>query len=393
MSEWRETTLASVVTSNNRTISKSYEYEIIQYLDTGSITNGKIDGYQEVEISEAPSRAKRLVKDKDIIYSTVRPIQRHFGFIENPLENLVVSTGFSVIEVNQELACPKFIYYYLSSDETVEILDVIAEASTTTYPSLKPKDIENLDILLPPLKEQKSIAEVLSSLDDKIDLLQRQNNTLEELTQTLFKQWFVEADFDSTLSDIISLQSGYAFKSKDFQDFGSNSVIKIKNISNSIVNILDSDFIDDDIALQTDNKFKINGGDILFAMTGAEIGKMGIVPTNKQNLWLNQRVGMLNEKFNGAKFIAYLHLTSEFGYDYIINTATGSAQPNISATDIEKCPFVKLEKNDVEEYSKTLRPLFEKIIFNLGQIQTLKNMRDTLLPKLISGEIRIKDVW
>jgi len=185
MGKWRGTTLSSVVTSNNQSVGKNYEHEVIQYLDTGSITNGKIEGYQEVNIDEAPSRAKRLVKNEDIIYSTVRPIQ-------NSADNLVVSTGFSVIEVNKELANPKFIYYFLSSDETVKILDVIAEASTTTYPSLKPKDIESLDILLPPLKEQKAIAEVLSSLDDKIDLLHRQNKTLEELAQTLFRQWFIE---------------------------------------------------------------------------------------------------------------------------------------------------------------------------------------------------------
>ncbi len=246
-------------------------------------------------------------------------------------------------------------------------------------------------ILLPPLEEQKAIAEVLSSLDDKIEHLHRQNKTLEELAQTLFRQWVKESDFNSTIGNIINLQSGYAFKSKDFQDFGNNSVIKIKNISNSIVNISDSDFIDDNVAIKTDEKFKINSGDILFAMTGAEIGKMGIVPNTDKNLWLNQRVGMLREKFNGANFLAYLHLTSEFGYDYILNTASGSAQPNISATDIENCPFAELDKDEIEKYSKIISPMFEKIIFNLGQIKTLENMRDTLLPKLMSGEVRVKE--
>ena len=192
MSSWKECKLGDIVSSNNKSIDKTYEFKNIQYLDTGSLTNNKTDGFQEFKISDAPSRAKRLVKYQDIVYSTVRPIQRHFGFIENPQENLVVSTGFSVIETNQKLAYPKFIYYFLSSDETVEILDVIAEASTSAYPSLKPSDIENLDISLPPLEEQKAIAEVLSSLDDKIDLLHRQNQTLESLAQTLFRQWFIE---------------------------------------------------------------------------------------------------------------------------------------------------------------------------------------------------------
>ncbi|EDO9688002.1 restriction endonuclease subunit S, partial [Campylobacter jejuni] len=140
---------------------------------------------------------------------------------------------------------------------------------------------------------------------------------------------------------------------------------------------------------EVNNKFNINSGDILFAMTGAEIGKMGIVPSTNKKLWLNQRVGMVKERFLGARFLAYIHLTSEFGYDYVINSATGSAQENISATDIENCPFVKLTSEEIVSYSKQLNDFFEKIIFNLGEIQTLENMRDILIPKLLNGEIKI----
>ncbi len=149
-------------------------------------------------------------------------------------------------------------------------------------------------------------------------------------------------------------------------------------------------FIDMEIAKKTNEKFKIISGDILFGMTGANIGKMGIVPKNNSNLWLNQRVGLLKEKYKNSKYLAYLHLISEYGFDYIVNTSSGSAQPNISATDIEKCPFPKLVLDKVQAYSNQLAPYFEKIIFNLGQIQILENIRDTLLPKLMSGEVKVK---
>jgi hypothetical protein len=100
MSSWKEYKLGEVISSNNQSIDKNYKFENIQYLDTGSITNNKIDGFQVFKISEAPSRAKRLVKHQDIVYSTVRPIQRHFGFIENPNENLVVSTYANEVPTN-----------------------------------------------------------------------------------------------------------------------------------------------------------------------------------------------------------------------------------------------------------------------------------------------------
>ncbi|MBW2664279.1 MAG: restriction endonuclease subunit S [Deltaproteobacteria bacterium] len=148
MAEWKECKLRAAITSNVQTINKDYPHNTIQYLDTGSITCGKVDSFQKLLLVDAPSRAKRLVKRNDIVYSTVRPIQRHYGFITNPLPNLVVSTGFSVIETKTNLAEPLFIYYYLTSTEIVEILDVIADGSTSAYPSLKPSDIENLDISL-----------------------------------------------------------------------------------------------------------------------------------------------------------------------------------------------------------------------------------------------------
>ncbi|EMN6998508.1 restriction endonuclease subunit S [Campylobacter coli] len=288
----------------------------------------------------------------------------------------------------EKVADADFVYYLL-----VSMYDTLRTYGLdgTAVPILNKSDFETIEILLPPLEEQRQIAAILSSIDDKIELLHEQNKTLEELAQTFFVNWFKDREFDSTIGDFISIQNGFAFKSKDFIDCGDNGVIKIKNISNGIVDIVNTDKISQEITNEVNDKFKINSGDILFAMTGAEIGKMGIVPNTNKKLWLNQRVGIVKERFLGARFLAYIHLTSEFGYDYVINSATGSAQENISATDIENCPFVKLTGEEIMSYSKQLNDFFEKIIFNLGEIQTLENMRDILIPKLLNGEIKINN--
>ncbi|EAH9415866.1 restriction endonuclease subunit S [Campylobacter lari] len=270
-------------------------------------------------------------------------------------------------------------------------IDLNPYLTGAVQPKLNKENLLDIDFYLPPLEEQRQIAAILSSIDDKIELLHEQNKTLEELAQTLFVNWFKDKEFDSTIGDFISIQNGFAFKSKDFIDYGDNGVIKIKNISNGIVDIVNTDKISQETTNEVNDKFKISSGDILFAMTGAEIGKMGIVPNTNKKLWLNQRVGMVKERFLGARFLAYIHLTSEFGYDYIINSATGSAQENISVTDIENCPFVKLTSEEIVSYSKQLNDFFEKIISNLGEIQTLENMRDILIPKLLNGEIKINN--
>jgi len=248
-------------------------------------------------------------------------------------------------------------------------------------------------ILIPDIDiaHQYAISTILCSLDDKIDLLHRQNATLEAMAETLFREWFVEEANTDSISQLVYIQNGYAFKSKDFKENGSNGVVKIKNISGGIIDIKNTDFIDDGVAKSVQNRFKILTGDILIAMTGAEIGKLGIIPKTDENLWLNQRVGLLREKFHGSKYLAYLQLKSDFGQDYIENTATGSAQPNISGTGIENCGFPRLPEEKIKEYSLQIGELYEKVIFNLGQIRTLTALRDTLLPKLMSGEVRITE--
>lgn len=267
---------------------------------------------------------------------------------------------------------------------------LLASATGSTFPNISRNQLENLQIKLPPLPEQKAIASVLSSLDDKIDLLHQQNQTLEALAETLYLNFIGDKEFNSKLIDVFSLQNGYAFKSKSFKESGTIRVIKIKNISGDIVDITNSDFVNDESIKKLDVKFKINSGDILIAMTGAEVGKLGIVPETDQSLWLNQRVGLLKEKFEGAKWLAYLHLKSDFGQDYIDNTATGSAQPNISGEGIENCEFPYFDDGELKNFCQNLSTLFDKVVFNLGQIQTLTKLRDTLLPKLMSGEMRVK---
>ena len=149
MREWKEYKLGELFFINAKSIDRNYQHKEIEYLDTGSITRGKIEGFQTFELENAPSRAKRLLKNNDIVYSTVRPIQRHYGIIKNPKPNYVVSTGFAVLSCDEKKADAKYLYYFLTSDEVVNYLDMIADGSTSAYPSLTPDVIEDMDLLIP----------------------------------------------------------------------------------------------------------------------------------------------------------------------------------------------------------------------------------------------------
>ena len=326
---------------------------------------------------------KFLFEKNDVLFGKLRP---YFRKVVKPNFKGICSTDIWVFRAKESFD-QNFLFYFLANWDFVNIAN--HGEGGTRMPRADWNFLKSTEWVVPPLPEQKAIASVLSSLDDKIDLLHRQNKTLESMAETLFRQWFVESEYTCKISNLIQIQNGYAFKSKDFQELGTNGVIKIKNISGDIVDIYKSDFVSELVADNLDSRFSITSGDILFAMTGAEIGKMGIVPETQRKLWLNQRVGLFKEKFPGARFLAYLQLKSEYGQDYIENTATGSAQPNISSEGIVNCDFPEISEENIVSFSKQISPFFNKVVCNLGQIRQLEKMRDSLLPKLMSGEVRV----
>ena len=392
MSEWKEYKLGELIQTNKRSINSDYQHKEIEYLDTGSITKGKIDSFQKYKLSDAPSRAKRLVKQDDIIYSTVRPIQRHYGFIDNPLPNLVVSTGFVTITCEKDILYPKFLYYFLSNDVTVEYLDVIAEASTSAYPSLRPLDIENLEITIPELTEQKSIASVLSSLDDKIDLLHRQNATLEKMAETLFRKWFVEEEKEEweskQLKEVTDIAIGRTPPRKESKWFSTNPKdvkwISIKDLGDDGVFIsITSEYLTKE-AVETFNIPMIPKDTVVlsFKMT------VGRVAITFDEMLSNEAIAhfKFNNKTPFSKEYLYMFLKT---YRFETLGSTSSIVVAINSTMIKEMEILIPDEFTIQAFKDEAELLFNKIKSNQTQIQTLTALRDTLLPKLMSGEVRV----
>jgi len=390
MSEWKEYKLGELVQTNKKSIDSDYPFEEIEYLDTGSITRGKIESFQKYKLSEAPSRAKRLVVQDDIIYSTVRPIQRHYGFIDNPLSNLVVSTGFATITCEKDKLNPKFLYYLLSNDDTVEYLDVIAEASTSAYPSLRPSDIENLEIAIPGLPEQKSIASILSSLDDKIDLLHCQNATLEKIAETLFRQWFVERRPEPVegeakeewrmgkLTDEFDFIMGASPPGESYNEEGIGIPMYQGNADFGFRFPVNRVFT-------TDPKRFAEKYDTLISVR-APVGEQNMA---NERCCIGRGVAALRYKFDNS-FYTYTYYKIKSLMDEIKQfNETGTVFGSISKSDFENIEIIIPDKISILKFQDIIKPLDDKIITNSIQIRTLAALRDILLPKLMSGEIRV----
>lgn len=170
MEGWRKVRLGDVCKTNTDSYSPKEKWDYVNYLDTGNITNNRIDSIQYIDIKndKLPSRARRKVKTNSIVYSTVRPNQRHFGIIKDYPENFLVSTGFTVIDTDEAVLNANYLYYLLSQPTLVESLHAIAEQSTSAYPSIKASDIEDLELEIPDITIQEKIVDILGCLDVKI---------------------------------------------------------------------------------------------------------------------------------------------------------------------------------------------------------------------------------
>ena len=157
--------IGDLVNSNERNYSSKDKFDEILYLDTGSITDNYISEIKAIntKIDEIPSRCKRKVKDGDILFSTVRPNNRHFGIIYKPAENFIVSTGFSVLSTKQQEISAEFIYMLLTSDEILQDINEIAELSVTTYPTISNDDLLNITIEIPQNYDYNSINKILKT--------------------------------------------------------------------------------------------------------------------------------------------------------------------------------------------------------------------------------------
>lgn len=204
-SEWITTKLGTLVSINSKSLSVKSNIETIEYIDTSSVTENNFDPPVILKLKDAPSRAKRIVSIGDTIISTVRPSQKHYGYIQSCKKNTIVSTGFAV--VTPKKIAPSFLYYFLTQENITNYLNTVAETSTSTFPAFKPDIINEIEITLPKdIREQASIGNFLMQIDNKIRFNNKINQTLESISQTLFKSWFI--DFDPVKAKIVAKEQG-----------------------------------------------------------------------------------------------------------------------------------------------------------------------------------------
>ena len=408
-------TVKNVVNINKSTLSAKDNWSTLKYLDTGNITENQIDTLQIFQKGEKlPSRAKRKVEKGTIIYSTVRPNQKHFGYFDTHSNDLVVSTGFATLDVIDPRINSKYLYYLLTQNSVISQLQSIGENSTSSYPSIRPEDIGNLSFVFPDIDIQNKIADILTSIDKKIQINNQINQELEAMAKTLYDYWFVQFDFPD--------QNGKPYKSsggkmvyhpelkreipegwgvakvEDIAQTGSGGTPKSTNVSyysNGEIPWINSGELEQTVITSTSNFITEEGlnnssaklfpsGTILVAMYGATAGKVSFLTFEAST---NQAICAI--MLNDIRMRYYLKNVIEDLYQYLVKLSTGSARDNLSQDMIKNIKVVIPSNDILDRYYDFSNNIIKEITKKQQENEQLTQLRDWLLPMLMNGQVKV----
>ena len=414
-------TVKNVVNINKSTLSSKENWSTLKYLDTGNITENQIDTLQIFQKGEKlPSRAKRKVEKGTIIYSTVRPNQKHFGYFDTYSDDLVVSTGFATLDVMDPRVNSKYLYYLLTQNSVISQLQSIGENSTSSYPSIRPEDIGNLSFMFPDIDIQNKIADILTSIDKKIQINNQINQELEAMAKTLYDYWFVQFDFPDQngnpykssggkmvynlelkreipegwgvekLGELIELERGVTYAKSDIVEKTTKDAIGVLRATNITGNVMD---LNDLVYLTKDkinNKQIIKQNETLIVMSSGSKEHLGKNAINYYEEVIG--FGAFCSKIVPQKYSAFINTflqSSEFK-GYLLKQSMGTNINNLTNSDILDCRIILPKEEILDKFENMVEKNIKLISNNYIQNQELTHLRDWLLPMLMNGQVKVE---
>ena len=385
METWKKIRLGDACKINTESYSTKEKWGFVNYLDTGNITNNTIDSIKFINLKnmKLPSRAKRKVRTDSIIYSTVRPNQRHFGIIKSQPENFLVSTGFAVIDVDTNILNADFLYYLLTQNTFVDNLHAVAEQSTSAYPAIKPSDIENLEIEIPDLATQKRIACILSSLDRKMVKNTEINKNLEQQAQAIYQQMFIDNASlewaEGTLSDIADITMGQSPSGSSYNEDGNGTIFFQGRAEFS--------FRFPTVRLFTTEPKRMACANDTLMSVRAPVGDLNVAHTD---CCIGRGLAAIHSNDNHQSFVLYTMFSLKKKLN--VFNGEGTVFGSINRNSLNEMPILIPSSEKLDEFETLVSPMDAAIRNNYDEICRLEQLRDSLLPKLMSGELDVSNI-
>lgn len=418
--EWEEVTLSSVSIGNKGSYgiaapAVEYSKELYTYLRITDITDDGTLNKEGLKSVDDKNAEKYLLKPNDIVFARTGNSTGRSYFYDGKNGDLVYAGFLIKFSLDSKKINPKYMRYYTLSSEYKGWVESFKTGSTRG--NINAQTYGNMKIKLPPREQQDFLVKILSTLDEKIEVNNQINKKLEEMGQTIFKHWFVDFEFPDENGEPYKSSGGEMIESelgmipKGWKVVDISSIFNIKDGTHDSPKAIEEGYhlitsrhlMDTKLDFKNANKIsetdynevnrrsKVDRYDILISMIGT-VGNLYLVQ-NEEIKFVIKNVGLFktSEKLEMYEYI-YSYLKTPLIKEYINSRMAGSTQQYISLTELRKIPVIIPEEstiNLIEEFKRMINPVFNKIYTITNEIEKLEELRDNLLPKLMSGELRV----
>uniref|UniRef100_UPI0025F1402E restriction endonuclease subunit S n=1 Tax=Methanobrevibacter sp. UBA212 TaxID=1915476 RepID=UPI0025F1402E len=378
--------------------------ENIVLINTSDVFNGKVLNHEFVPNKDIKGQFKKLFQKGDILYSEIRPANKHYAFVDFESKNYVASTKLMVLRPKKDKIRSKYLYYILKNKDVVNFLQGLAESRSGTFPQITFSELSTIDINLPSLENQDIIVEIIDNIELKIENLEKINRNLQNLIKILYKEYFESFELDNVPDDwelvnigsIIDIYNGYSYKGAELQE-SDCGMVTIKNFNR------DGSFrIDGFKEIVYSNKIKkhhfINENDVLISCTDvtqdADIIGNCIMVLDKQNydeLIMSMDLVKIESKILEINNFLLASIFKSYNFKkHILGYVNGTTVLHLDKKGIKKFKIaLPKDLSELKNISERFELIYAEIQCNQKEINKLTNLRDTLLPKLMSGEIDV----
>lgn len=381
--EWKNVLIGDVCQSISET-HKTKKGELV-FLNTGDIERGKILHNKYSSVEKMPGQAKKSIKKGDILFSEIRPANGRWAYVDFEANDFILSTKLMVIRANDKINS-RYLYHLLTSPEIVKWLQHLAESRSGTFPQITFTQVADIEIMLPPMPVQNKIASFFDALDRKIELNRQTNQTSEAIAQTLFKEmclpkrevlphdWRV-----GKLSEVVNINMGQSPSGSSFNNDG-NGVVFFQGKAEFGFRFPKID------KYTTEPKKYANKFDTLLSVR-APVGKVNVA-TEKCCIGRGlAAVSGLNDTWSFT-----FHLLKCLSAKFEMYNGEGTVFGSINRTDLENIEIIIPSKEAINSFELIGKSLDELVYKNERETETLIEIRDSLLPKLMKGEIEINSL-
>ena len=398
--EWKEVDICQLCDSVSETY-KGNASEVV-LINTSDVLDGKCLNHEYVPNKKLKGQFKKIFRKGDILYSEIRPANKRFCFVDFEPKDYIASTKLMVLRAHEDVD-PQYLYQILRSNDTLTQLQMLAESRSGTFPQITYSELSNIMVSLPSQKAQKNIVSILSSLDRKIELNNKINADLEEMAQAIFKNWFVDFEpfkdgkfVDSelgmipeewkigTLTDVIKLMPGGTPKTSEplYWDNGTIPFFSPKDVNGVYCFTTEKHITETGLNKCSSNLYP---KDTIFITCRGTVGKVCLTACDMAMNQSNYAIKAIDGYSQ-----CYVFFLVKSVVERLIKKSNGAVFSAITSKDFDEEILIPSQKA-VEDFTNVIDGFFRRI-FTIGtENSRLSLLRDTLLPRLMSGELEVPE--